>query len=213
MLVCAVFSIRCLDEDEVGSGSSGRANASGSVQPVWLGEKHIAVDEFALGISTAQAFEIAKAKNLTLTSDQPPRKVRGTKVPCRQGWCSVSQVDGNWIGVGLLFDADRLTKIKVSVPDDADSDVKKANIAQEFKGLTYRFFNNYSESLRNRIFGHAEGKETPVKVGDQISALAFVEYNYPKLGIVVHTTIDKRDHPPKPFDLEVEFVAPADGDL
>lgn len=174
-------------------------------RPDWE-QSQVAVAGFFLGMTRTQAFEWAKANNLTLRSDVPPRRAQEVRVPCRQASCSLSQVGGNWIGVNLFFDTDRVTKIKVSVPLDADPDVKKVNIARTFKGLTHEFFNNYSESLRNRILGPAEAKETPVKVGDHVSALTYIEYNYPKLGVVVHTIVNKSDHPPRPFDLEVDFI-------
>ena len=111
---------------------------------------------------------------------------------------------GNWIGIDLFFDSsDRITMIKVGVPVDAYPEVKKVNVGRQFKGLTYQFFNHYTDGLRKRFLGDVEGKEKSSIGG---ASLTYVEYDYPQLGLVVHTTIDKRDHPPKPFDLEVDFV-------
>lgn len=173
--------------------------------PDWK-EREVAVDGFVLGMTREQAFEVAKAKGLKLRSDQPPGKVRRVKLPCRGKSCSVLQSNGNWIGINLLFDADHLARIKVSVPVDAYPEVKKANIAREFKGRTYELFNNYSDDLRKQMFGPAEEKQTPIKAGAQISNLAQVAYGYLSSGVIIQVTIDKNEHPPKPFDLEVDFV-------
>jgi hypothetical protein len=173
--------------------------------PDWKG-RDVAVEGFVLGMTRKQAFEVAKAKGLTLRSDQPPGRVGGVNLPCRGKSCSVSQVNGNWIGINLLFEADRLSRIKVSVPIDAYPEVKKVNIARKFKGRTYEFFNNYSDDLRKQIFDPAEEKQIPIKAGAQISNLVEIEYGYLSSGVIIHATIDKNEHPPKPFDLEVEFV-------
>ena len=175
--------------------------------PGWQ-QRQVAVDGFVLGITRTEAFEIAKAHNLDLISDLPPRTVRESYSPCRQGPCSVTQVKGNWIGINLFFDADRLTKVKVSVPVDADPEVQQVNIVKSFKGRTYQLFNNYSDSLRSEIFGPTEGKEKLTMAGTQVSPFAKIEYEYPHAGVIVRVTIDKRDHPPEPFDLEVDFVIP-----
>lgn len=169
-------------------------------------ERQVAVDGFVLGMTREQAFEVAKAKGLKLRSDQPPCKVHRVKLPCRGRSCSVLQANGNWIGLNLLFDSNHLARIKVSVPVDAYPEVKKANIAREFKGSTYELFNNYSDDLRKQMFGPAEGKQTPIKAGAQISNLTQVAYGYLSSGVIIHVTIDKNEHPPKPFDLEVDFV-------
>jgi hypothetical protein len=173
--------------------------------PDWK-ERNVSVDDFVLGMTREQAFEVAKVKGLKLRSDQPPRKLGQVKLPCHESSCSVSQINGNWIGINLLFDAERLVRIKVSVPIDAYPEVKKVNIARQFKGRTYEFFNNYSDDLRKQIFGRAEEKDTPIKAGAQISNLVQIEYGYLSSGVTIHVTIDKNEHPPKPFDLEVDFV-------
>jgi len=121
-----------------------------------------------------------------------------------QGSCSVYKVRGNYIGIDLFFETGRVTKVSVAVSEDMDPEVRKVNITREFKGLTFRFFNDYSDNLRKQILGSAEGKEKPALPG---AATTYVEYDYPRLGLVVHTTIDKRDHPPKPFDLQVDLVS------
>jgi len=154
-----------------------------------------------------QAFEIAQADNLRLLTNLAPKTVGELNGPCRrdESSCKVCRVKGPWIGVDLFFAADRLAKIKVSIPpDDAVEDVKKVNVARQFKASTFHFFNHYSDSLRNLVLGPAEGKEKPALHG---AALTYVEYDYPQSGLIVHTTIDKRDHPPKPFDLEIDFVS------
>jgi hypothetical protein len=151
--------------------------------PDWK-SKPVAVDGFTLGISREQAFEIAKARHLSLTPNGPPTRIRDLTAPCTQASCSVGQIYGNSIGVDLSFDSDRLTKIKVSVPVDAFPEVKKVNIAREFKGLTRQFFNDYSDTLRNKILGPAKGKETHDRLSTgQESSYTQIEYDYLTSGI------------------------------
>lgn len=168
--------------------------------PDWA-TRDVTVDGFRLGMSTDQAFEAARSKNLKFVITLPNQAT-----PCDNGWCDVCQSSGNCIGLRLLFRSGSVTAIKVAVPADAEPQVKESNIAKQFKGLTYIFFNRYSDTLRNRIMGYVEPKEVPDKVPG--SAFVYMEYHYPHLGVVVHTTIDKRDRPQKPFDLEVDFVSP-----
>lgn len=172
--------------------------------PDWQ-HRSVAISGFSLGISRAEASELARAHNLRLLT-KTFRTVGDVNGPCRpdEESCTVYRAAGPWIGLDLFFDNDRLKKMKVSVSDDAIPEVQKVSVAREFKSLTARFFNHYSEDLRLKILGHAEGKETPDTPG---AAITHVEYNYPQLGLIVNTTFDKRDHPPKPFDLEVDFVA------
>ena len=174
--------------------------------PVWQ-HKRIAIDGFTLGISREQAFEIAKSQHLSLTPNGPPTTIGELTAPCIQASCSVGQIHGNAIGLDLFFDNDRITKIKASVPADAYPEVKKVNIAREFKGLTSQFFNHYSNGLRNRILGSAEGKETHDKLSTGPDYFyTHIEYDYLHAGVIVHVTVSKRD--PEPFDLEVDFVSP-----
>lgn len=173
--------------------------------PDWR-ERAVAVNGFVLGMTREEAFEVAKAEGLKLRSDQPPGKVNGVKLPCGDRSCSVSQINGDWIGVNLSFDGDRLVRINVSVPVGADPEVKRVNVARTFKGRTYEFFNHYSDDFRNQIFGPAEEKLTPIKVGTQISNLVQIEYEYLHSGVIIHVMIDRNDHRAKPFDLEVGFV-------
>ena len=174
--------------------------------PAWE-QKPVSVNGFTLGITREQAFEIAKARNLVFKPNMPTATAAEGKAPCTPVSCTVSMANGNAIGVDLKFDMDRITKITVSVPEDADPEVKKVNVSREFKGLTRQFFNHYSDSLRNRIFGPREGKESHdlLSAGPDYS-YTHVEYDYLQSGVIIHVTISKRD--PKPFDLEVDFVAP-----
>lgn len=169
-------------------------------------QREVTVDGFFLGMTRDQVFEVARTNKLRLRSDRPPRMAWQAKLPCREKSCSVLQVNGNWIGINLFFEEDRLVKMKVSVPVDAAPEVKQANIARKFKGRTYQFFNGYSDDLRVRLFGSAEGAETPVKAGAKVSTLTYIAYEYLHSGVIVHVTIDKKEHPSKPFDLEVDFV-------
>ena len=173
--------------------------------PDWK-QQEVAVEGFFLGMTREQVFEIARTNKLRLRSDRPPRMIRQAKLPCREKSCSVLQINGNWIGINLFFEEDRLVKMKASVPVDAAPEVKQANIARKFKGRTYQFFNSYSDDLRVQLFGPAEGVETPVKVGTKVSTLTYIAYEYLHSGVIIHVTIDKKEHPAKPFDLEVDFV-------
>jgi len=174
-------------------------------KPDWQ-QQEVAVDGFVLGMTREQAFEVATARDLRLRSDRSPQRVRDLKGPCRDSSCSVAQVNGNWIGVNLFFGAGRVTKIRVSVPVDADSEVKQVNVARKFRGLTYQFFAWYSDDLRQRIFGPPQAKETSVQAGARASTLTVAEYAYLDSGVIIRVTTDRNDHPPTPFDLEVDFV-------
>jgi hypothetical protein len=171
--------------------------------PDWK-SKSVDIDGFTLGITRKEAFEIANERHLSLTSNVPPKTVGELKAPCTQASCGVGQTDGNWIGVDLFFEMDRITKIKVSVPVDAEPSVKKVNIARDFKGLTRQFFSRYSDGLRNRILGPAQAKETQdtLSTGHN-SSYTHIEYDYLQSGIIVHVTVSKNS--PEPFDLEVDF--------
>jgi hypothetical protein len=171
--------------------------------PDWQ-NRPVSVDEFIVGMTREQALAMAKAKDLRVASNAAPRTVGELNGPCQQGSCSVYKTRGNYIGIDLFLERDRVTKVTVAISRDMDPEVREVNVTREFKGLTYRFFNRYSDSLRDRILGAAEGKETPERPG---AAITHVEYAYPRQGLIVHTTIDKRDHPPKAFDLEVDFLS------
>ncbi|MGC2473181.1 MAG: hypothetical protein WA485_02510 [Candidatus Sulfotelmatobacter sp.] len=171
--------------------------------------KPIAIKGFTLGMTRAEAFTLAKTLSLRLVTETP-RTVGETNGACRSDEisCSVYRVNGPWIGMNLWFNAvDRVGKITVSMPADAVPEVKAASVAHEFKGLTYELFNNYSEALRQRVLGFIEAKERQ-RTNIPGDTEVVLDYTYPRLGMVVHLTIDKRDHPPKPFDLQVDFVAP-----
>ena len=174
--------------------------------PDWK-HRAVAVDGFVLGMSRTETTQLAQARGLELVTKKRPKKVGDLGGPCREeeNSCAVYKTAGPWIGVDLFFDAGRLAKIKIAVPDDAADYVKEVNVAHQFKGLTYQFFNHYSESLRNRILGPVEGKEE--SRGPSSSVFAYVEYEYPHLRTIVHVTVDRRDHPPQPFDLEVDFTS------
>jgi hypothetical protein len=173
--------------------------------PDWQ-SKSIAVNGFILGVTKLQATQIAQAHGLTLLTHTSLGSGVG---PCHQedGVRNVYKVDGPWIGMDLSFDHDRLIKISVMVADDAVPEVKKVSVARQFKGLTYKLFNHYSDGFRKQILGPTEGKEMPY---DNIpnSPYRFVEYEYPHAGITVRVTINKADSPPEPFDIQVDFVAP-----
>ena len=175
--------------------------------PGWQ-QKAIAVDGFLIGMESAQASEVAKANKLRLEPQRHPARVGETPGTCLEGWCNVYQ-DGNlrnWIGIDLFFEADHLSKIKVSVPADADPDVKKVNVSHRFKGLTHQFFNSYSDALREKLLGRVEGKQTHDNIGGRPDLFfTHIEYDYPRSGLTIRETVSERDS--EPFDLEIEFAA------
>jgi len=122
---------------------------------------------------------------------------------CIQARCSVYKAQGNWVGIDLFFNAETITKIEMGLSPDMDAEVKKDNIAQMFKGLTYKFFNNYSDALRNQILGSAEARQDASMPRDP-DHRKYVQYEYPDSGVVVHATMIDR----VAVDLEVDFVAP-----
>lgn len=168
--------------------------------------KRVAVDGFTLGITLEQAFEIAKARNLRIISSMPPRTVGDVGGSCRGGSCSVYEVDGPFIGVGFFFETRHLTKITVSYSVDMDPEGQRANIRQDFKGLTRRFFTDYSENLRNKVLGPAEGVSDTTRPKDS-GSFRYIEYDYRDSGVLVHVIVTK-DPTPDTLDLAVDFVAP-----
>jgi hypothetical protein len=170
--------------------------------PNWR-HRTVAIDGFVPGISRAQALEIAAAKNLRLAPTGPGLTIRELRGPCTQARCSVGSGHGNWVGIDLFFDAEKVTKIEVGLSVDMDPEVKKVNVAQRFKGLTYQFFNHYSDSLREKILGSADGKRDNSMPRDT-DHITYVEYDYAHSGVVVHVT--KGDE--EPLDLSVDFFAP-----
>jgi hypothetical protein len=149
--------------------------------PDWQ-HQTIAVDGFTLDMTKEQAVEIAKRKGLILRNKQMLGKVGEPNVPCTQRVCAVDKLDGPWIGVDLFLDMDRVSKIKVSIPGDADAEVKNVNIATEFKGRTRQFFNNYSDDLRIKILGVSDGKKThPKSASGADPFYTFIEYDYRRL--------------------------------
>lgn len=167
-------------------------------------QKPVSVDGFRVGMMREQALALAKTKDLRVASNAAPRTVGELNGPCQEGPCSVYKTRGNYVGIDLFLEKGRVTKVTVTISEDMDPEVREVNITRQFKGLTYEFFNRYSDSLRNHILGASEGKETPDGPG---AAITHVEYDYLQLGLIIHTTIDKRDHPPKAFDLWVDFLA------
>ena len=165
----------------------------------------VSLDGFSLGVTRGQAVEVGKAKGLVLRN-AAMGKVGESRVPCTQQECDVGQLGGPWIGIDLFFERDRVSKIKNSVPVDADPEIKKVNVARRFKGLTRQFFNHYSDDLRIKILGSVEPKTTQPKLSTEAeSAYTYFEYDYPQAGLAVHFTTG-RDYP-NPFDLEVEFLS------
>jgi len=173
--------------------------------PDWQHQR-IAVDGFTLGITLERALEIAKARNLRIQSNARPALAGDVVGPCRQGSCSAYKIDGPYIGVGLFFEMDRLTRITVSFSQDMDLDVKKVNVTQEFKGLTYQFFTQYSSTLRNRILGPAEATSDLSRSKDTAN-FRYIKYECPASGVVLHVTLTK-DPTPETLDVALDFLAP-----
>lgn len=162
----------------------------------------VAIDGFARGMTRAQALELAEAKKLRLVpkGGLTMAQMRG---PCVQVSCGVYKAQGSWVGINLFFDADKINRIEVGLSVDMDPEVKKANIARKFKGLTYQFFNNYADRLRNQILGTGEAKQD-ASMGRDTDHLKYVKYEYLQAGMVVHVTYGDQG----PLDLEVDFVGP-----
>lgn len=167
-------------------------------------QRPVAVDGFVLGMSRSEAVQLAAMRGLVLRSSLPPPEPR---ISCRRSACDVCEVRGNCIGINFHFDgADRVSQIAVSFSGDMDPEVKKSNITEKFQGFTYKLLRRYSEELRSQIFGAVKGIEKPDLTG---SSITHIEYAYPDVGVTVRITTDKRDHPQKAFDVEVDFAKPA----
>lgn len=166
--------------------------------PRWP-ERRVSIKGFILGMARSDALKIAHAQGLRLVA-YDPRTAGGFESPCDEARasCSVYEGRGPYIGIDLYFnEADRVSRMAVSVSEDMGPEVRKTNVTRQFEGLTRQLFNEYSENLRQRIFGNAEPKERPEMPGSPITR---IEYDYPQAGATVRITIDKRDHPPHAFD-------------
>ena len=211
LLALLLFPLFALQADENGGS---RKQSSIELTKVDLfgsfGWQHktVAVDGFSLGMEQSAAVKLAQSQALKFVIASPKPTAEQQNSPCVEGECAVYKKGGNWIGLDIFFDGGRVAKIKVSVPADADPEVKKVNVARQFKGQTHQLFNQYSDSLRTRLLGALEARRIPVQVGTNVSNLVNLEYDYRNMGVVVHTTIDTHDSPPQPFDLEVDFVRP-----
>lgn len=170
--------------------------------PDWQ-NKNVSVGGFIPGMTRSQALQLAQTRGWVLHPDMPTKTAGELTGPCTEPSCGIYVAHGDWIGLDLYFDGtDRVSSIKVFFPpDDADPQVKGVNIVRQFKGRTREFFSHYSDELQNRVLGHVEAKRR------KSATDAYLEYDYPALGVIVHFTIDTRDNPVKPFDLEVDFMA------
>jgi len=170
--------------------------------PDWQ-HKPVAIEGFALGMTRSEATQLAGDHGLKFLPNMPTKTVGVQKGPGLQASCAVYKNHGNYVGIDLYFDAaDHVSKMGVSVSVDMDPEVMRVSVSRRFRGLTYEFFDHYSEGLRNKIFGPAEGKEKPFIPA---SAVTRFEYDYPEAGVLVRVTRDKRDDPAQWLDLDIEF--------
>ena len=169
--------------------------------PNWR-SRTVAVDGFVRGMRRVQALEIAEANKLRLVPSGVGLTIAERRGKCTQPRCSVYKTQGNWVGIYLFFDGETITKIEIGLSADMDPEVKKDNVAQMFKGLTRKFFNNYSDALRTQILGSAEARRD-ASMPQDTDQRRYVQYEYPDSAVVVHTTLIDR----APVDLEVDFVA------
>jgi len=172
--------------------------------PDWE-RRAIAVYGFTLGVSGSDASRIADAANLTLVPHSP-RGVQKWPSPCSQETCDIYGKNSPWVGVSLSFDAaQRVNKIAVGTSVDEIPEVKRASVIRFFMGRTAQFFDNYTDALREQLFGHVEGKAThDIISGKEDTHFVYIEYDYPHSGVIVHLTVATGD--PKPLDIELDFV-------
>lgn len=172
--------------------------------PDWQNE-NVSVGGFIPGMTRSQALQLAQSRGWVLRPNTPTKTVGELKGPCTQASCGIYIAHGNWIGLDLYFDAaDRIRSVKVSFPADLDPEVERVSITRKSKGLTRKCFTHYSDDLRNRVLGRVEGK---TRESIRSAPFEYVEYDYPNLRLIVHTTINTKDNPVKPFDLKVDFMA------
>jgi hypothetical protein len=168
-------------------------------QPEWQ-KAPVAVDGFALGMTRSEARRLAETHGLTLALGSAPQSAEERESVCQQAMCSVRQRNGNYIGVDLYFDrAGHTSRIAIEFSQAMDLEVQRANVARRFKGLTYRLFNDYSDSLRQRVLGPAEGEER------QVPTIKFISYKYLSAGLIVTTAIDTQSK--ETYDIEVDFIS------
>src|SRR5947209_4890505 len=103
--------------------------------PDWQ-DRSVAIEGFVLGMARSEATKHAQDRGLKLRSKMPPKTAGEMHGPCLRASCSVAQIQGDFVGIVLYFDAaDRVTKMSVEVSVDMFPEVKKVNVSRRFKGL------------------------------------------------------------------------------
>jgi hypothetical protein len=173
--------------------------------PDWE-KRTISVDGFTLGISRSDAFRIADAADLTLVP-QRPEVVHKSPVPCLQESCDIYGKNSPWVGLSLSFDAtQRVNKIAIGTSVDEIPEAKRVSVIRFFTGRTAQFFTNYTDAFREQLLGHAEGKiKHDIILGKEDTHFAYIEYDYPQSGVIIHITVFPGDS--KPADIELDFMA------
>ena len=202
-----------------GLGALNHAYATETRQPVELtqvdlfGDSHwkqmpVAINGFALGMPKAEAVQLALKQRLALVQQR-----RRQQDVC----CTIAEVyeavgkyhrHGNPIGLRLYFDGtNRISKMSLNVAEAMDPDVAAVNITHKFRGLTSQLFAHYSESLRQQIFGSAQGKQRPrSSVPDDTDVV--IKYEYPQSGVTLSITTDRGKGPPNIWEVALDFYAP-----
>lgn len=100
---------------------------------------------------------------------------------------------------------DRVAEIGIEFSEVMDPGVQKANTTRRFRGLTYRLFNDYSDGLRQKLFGSVQAKE------QTIGMITHTAYDYADAGVIVRIdrldTTDGNHLLEAPDDVELDFTA------
>jgi hypothetical protein len=159
----------------------------------------IAVCGFRLGITKDEMFSIAKKHGLQ-TSDRSTQALAGVTNRCDSDVCTVEDEHRRYIGLDLHFDNNgKVDRLTISTSLDGTPDILNANISRQFRGELRKFFLDYSDELRLRLFGREdqtrERKDGPYR---------YVDYEYSREGIRLHAGFYRNDS--KPFELSMAFL-------
>lgn len=142
--------------------------------PGWS-SKSVSVLGFHLGMTKQEALENADALGIKLTGEGAPNYER----PCSASTdCYVEDQRGFPTGITFEFgDKGKLSKLWITRAAEDKRPVRGGPpwVHWRFKGLTYELFSNYSDSLRQKVFG----AETTKTIEANTDALT---YYYPRLG-------------------------------
>jgi hypothetical protein len=163
----------------------------------------VSVEGLRLGMSLEQAQAVLSARGLSLYDylNRPNRCGASSHA------CDVSRnglTDGTIISVELDANG-HIVMILLGIPDDPAT--LPETIAGRFKGMTRRFFFDYSDELRVRLLGPPDR----VKKSPTTDAMQGQIYYYDRIGLIVSTSralMRGMKEPTRPELRGIQFVPP-----